>query len=173
MNPYQIATSPLPPASNCRRMRSVDSRSMSGYSKVTVSKVKKTLKATGVSMRMTPVRLRKLASFMTHFLFIVYLPSARTNLSEHIFRQVKPQKLCYQLNYPLSSVTIAPLPLEGLLVDGVCVHLPPLSHPPVSHIHHLTCATGSPICLTLTIIHTPGTPSLPEPAAPQSREKAL
>src|SRR5215218_5354885 len=114
MNPYQIATSPPPPASNCLRMRSVGSRSMSGYSKVTVNKVKKTLKATGVSMRMTPVRLRKLASFMTHFLFVVYLSSARTNLSGHIFRQVEPQNLCYELNDPLSSVAIAPLPLEGL-----------------------------------------------------------
>src|SRR5215203_4248718 len=129
MNPYQIATSPPPPASNCLRMRSVGSRSMSGYSKVTVNKVKKTLKATGVSMRMTPVRLRKLASFMTHFLFVVSLSLARTNLSEHIFRQVQPQNLCYQLNDLLSSVTIAPLPLEALLVEGVCVHLPPSGLP--------------------------------------------
>ena len=118
---------------------------MSGYSKVMVDKVKKTLKATGVSMRMTPVRLRKLASFMTHFLFVVYLSSARTNLSEHIFRQVKPQNLCYQLNDPLSSVTIAPLPLEGLLVEGVCVHLlPPIlpscfTHTPFDLRHCYPC----------------------------------
>src|SRR5215212_10961549 len=107
---------------------------MSGYSKVTVSKVKKTLKATGVSMRMSPVRLRKLASFMTRFLFVVSLSSARTNLSEHIFRQVEPQNLCYQLNDLLSSVVIAPLPIEGLSVEGVCVHLPPPGyHPASSH----------------------------------------
>src|SRR5215212_5196854 len=98
---------------------------MSGYSKVTVDKVKKTLKATGVSMRMTPVRLRKLASFMTRFLFIVYLSSARTNLSRRIFRQVKPRTWLSAHPDLLFSVTIAPLPLEGLLVEGVCVHLPP------------------------------------------------
>src|SRR5215217_7002524 len=103
---------------------------MSGYSKVTVNKVKKTLKAAGVSMRMTPVRLRKLASFMTHFLFVVYLSSARTNLSEPIFRQVKPQNLCYQLNDPLSSVVIARLPIDALLVEGVCLHLLPPGLPP-------------------------------------------
>ena len=65
-------------------------------------------------MRMTPVRLRKLASFMTRFLFVVYLSSARTNLSEHIFRQVKPQQLRNQLNDLLSSVTIAPHLVEGV-----------------------------------------------------------
>ena len=62
----------------------------------------------------------------------MYLSSARTNLSEHIFRQVEPQNLCYQLNDPLSSVVIALLPLEALLVEGVCVHLLPLCYPPVS-----------------------------------------
>src|SRR5215203_331147 len=104
---------------------------MSGYSKVTVNKVKKTLKATGVSMRMTPVSLRKLGSFMTRFLFCcaslfgpdqsqrAHLPSSRA------------QNLCYQLNDPLSSVVMALLPLEGLLVEGVCVTCPPVL-PPVS-----------------------------------------
>ena len=85
----------------------------------------------------------------------MYLSSARTNLSEHIFRQVEPQNLCYQLDDLLSSVTIAPLPLEALLVEGVCVHLLPLCYPPVSHIHHLTCATATPACMTWTIIRMP------------------
>src|SRR5215212_1314701 len=77
---------------------------MSGYSKVTVNKVKKTLKATGVSMRMTPVRLRKLASFMTRFLFCwashfgrdqsqrAHLPSSR--VPEPALSAQRPPILC-------------------------------------------------------------------------------
>src|ERR687898_1420796 len=77
---------------------------MSGYSKVTVNKVKKTLKATGVSMRMIPVSLRKLASFMTHFLFCwaslfgpdqsqrAHLPSSRA--PETALSAQRPPILC-------------------------------------------------------------------------------
>src|SRR5215210_5146488 len=78
---------------------------MSGYSKVTVSKVKKTLKATGVSMSMSPVRLRKLASFMTHFLFScvslfgpdqpqrAHLPTSRA--PEPVLSAQRPLILCH------------------------------------------------------------------------------
>src|SRR5215216_2007506 len=144
---------------------------MSGYSKVTVNKVKKTLKATGVSMRMTPVRLRKLASFMTRFLFVVslfgpdqpqraHLPSSKA--PEPVLSAQRPLILCHH------SAPSTRSPSSGRSMRS---HAPPC-YPLVSHIHHSTCATGSPVCLTLTIIHTPGTPSLPEPP-PQSREKAL
>src|SRR5215216_3091262 len=118
---------------------------MSGYSKVTVDKVKKTLKATGVSMRMTPVRLRKLASFMTRFLFCwASLFGPDQPQRAHLPSSKAPEPVL-SAQRPLSSVTIAPLPLEALLVEGVCVHLlPPIlpscfTHTPFDLRHCYPC----------------------------------